>query len=431
MTSDNHTKPSATDGDGTGWLPWSHSWNVLAVAIFAVASALGLTITVFSFFVLHWAQEFNATRAELLLALSISYVGAACLLPFSGRAMDRYPMRMLGAVGIGCLCLGLLLTSFATAVWQLYVIYALVFSITEAVTGQLFAQTVAAKWFLRHRGLALGLGALGSSIGALIYPGLVAWLLDAFTWRETMQILAFGVASTVIPMILLVVKRPPGGAPRAGARSGDPGWTAGRVLKDKSFWIMVAAIVPLLEAATGLTSNFVPLAHDLGIDATSAAFLISLWSVVMIGSKVGLGFIADYFDQRVLFAIAWVPSMAGLVLLALADSYASLFAAAMIFGVGCGGIMPLVGMLISRNFGVPAFGTVIGLFYLCLRSAAIAGPLAAWVRDVTGSYNGFWLGVALFSIATAIPLFFLRERCPQKSDQPVVTVPAAGASASN
>ena len=45
-------------------------------------------------------------------------------------------------------------------------------------------------WFFRHRGLALGLTLVGTSVAALVLPILTVTLIQTFGWRTTYLLLA-------------------------------------------------------------------------------------------------------------------------------------------------------------------------------------------------------------------------------------------------
>ncbi len=48
---------------------------------------------------------------------------------FSGSLSDTYSVSMLGCIGGTFIGVGLLLSSFTTAIWQLYITYGLLFGI--------------------------------------------------------------------------------------------------------------------------------------------------------------------------------------------------------------------------------------------------------------------------------------------------------------
>lgn len=397
-------------------MPWFYGWNVLGVGMMSMAMTVGVVFAAFSFFAVAWMDAFGTSRGETLLILSVAQLLTGFMYPFTGRAMDRLSLRWIGAAGILCLAAGLLLSSYTTALWQLLLIYALLMAGANALAGALYAQTVAARWFRGRRGLALGLSSIGSSMGALIFPLLVSTLLGIIGWRQTMQVLALIVPLIALPLMLLIVADSPeqkGCVPDLDAaepREQVEGvWTTPMILRERYFWAMLVALVPIVVTPVALTGNLAPYAQDLGISAQAAGGLMSIWALCNIFGKVSFGYLADRIEQRLLYLLALLPSVVALLLLLLAPSYLTLLLAMMALGIGSGGYLPLIGMMISRHFGVLAYGSVVGLFLMCTRATVLAPPGAGWVRDHFGSYDYFWIGALLLFALCAPAILFVRD----------------------
>ncbi|MCC5872920.1 MAG: MFS transporter [Gammaproteobacteria bacterium] len=398
-------------------LPWFYGWNVLGVGMMSMAMTMGVVFAAFSFFAVAWMEAFGTSRGETLLILSVAQLVTGFMYPFTGRAMDRSSLRWIGAAGILCLSAGLFVSSLTTALWQLMAIYALLMAGANALAGALYSQTVAARWFRGRRGLALGLSSIGSSIGALVFPLLVSTLLGIMDWRQTMQVLALVIPLLAVPLMLLVIADSPeqkGIAPDPELvepnPGGEPSWTTSMILRERYFWAMLVALVPIVVTPVALTGNLAPYAQDLGISPQAAGGLMSIWALCNIFGKVSFGYLADRIEQRLLYLLALLPSVMALMLLLLAPSYLTLLLAMIALGIGSGGYLPLIGMMISRHFGVLAYGSVVGLFLMCTRATVLAPPGAGWVRDHFGSYDYFWMGVlGLFAIC-APAIVFVRDR---------------------
>ncbi len=398
-------------------MPWFYGWNVLGVGMMSMAMTMGVVFAAFSFFAVAWMEAFGTSRGETLLILSVAQLVTGFMYPFTGRAMDRSSLRGIGVAGILCLAAGLFVSSFTTALWQLMVIYALLMAGANALAGALFSQTVAARWFRGRRGLALGLSSIGSSIGALVFPLLVSTLLGVMDWRQTMKLLALLMPLIAVPLMLLIVADSPQHKgvepdPDVAQPSGeaDPVWTTAMILRERYFWAMLVALVPIVVTPVALTGNLAPYAQDLGISPQAAGGLMSIWALCNIFGKVSFGYLADRIEQRLLYLLALLPSVVALLLLLLAPSYLTLLLAMIALGLGSGGYLPLIGMMISRHFGVLAYGAVVGLFLMCTRATVLAPPGAGWVRDHFGSYDYFWMGVLLLFAICAPAIVFVRHR---------------------
>ncbi len=396
---------------------WFYGWNVLGVGMLSMAMTMGVVFSAFSFFAVAWMEAFGTSRGETLLIMSVAQLLTGLLYPFTGRAMDRSSLRWIGVAGIVCLGCGLLLSSFTTALWQLLVIYALLMASANALAGALYSQTVAARWFRGRRGLAIGISSIGSSLGALVFPLLVSTLLGVMDWRQTLQLLAVVIPLIAIPLMLLIVADSPeqkGVEPDPelvpAKADGDPAWSTKMILKERYFWAMLLALVPIIVTPVALTGNIAPYAQDLEISPQAAGGLMSIWALCNILGKVSFGWLADRIEQRVLYLFALVPSVAALFLLLLVPSYFTLLLVMIAMGIGSGGYLPMVGMMISRHFGVLAYGAVVGLFLMCTRATVLAPPGAGWVRDQFGSYDPFWIFVLILFAVCAPAIIFVRDR---------------------
>ena len=80
--------------------------------------------------------------------------------------------------------------------------------------------------------------------------------------------------------------------------------------------------------------------------------------------------------------------------LAARPSYALLALTVVTLGIGVGGILPLLGAIISTRFGPHAFGQVYGLFMFAFAVVPAGGPIAGFVRDTSGGYEPFFVSMA-------------------------------------
>jgi MFS family permease len=370
-------------------------WVVVAYTLLMQAVSVGVLVYCFALFALPWLEEFDAARRDVMLAISLLQVGMGVVSPFVGRAMDALPMRVLVAAGAVSMALGLWLASHAQALWHVLAIYALLFPPAMAMTGTLASQTLVARWFHDRRGLAIGISATGTNLGGMVFPFLVAvWLVD-LGWRETLVWLAGMSLVLVIPLGWLVLARTPHRPVVAGA-SGitvEPArpLSTRDILATRRFWIPVAGILPLQTAFGAVQFNLGAYVTDLGMGSDRAADLIALCSLCMILGKFLFGGLGDRIDHRRLYWLAAVSMSAGLLLLRGTPESAVLTLAVVFVGLAGGGILPMLGLMISARFGVESFGRVMGLLMLTITLGAVGPIIAGWVYDVRGSYDAAFL----------------------------------------
>ena len=401
-------------------MSWYHGWNVLAVGLLFQAISFGIGIYCFTFWVAPWSDEFGVGRGEVMVVFLTMQVAMGALAPFAGRAMDGLPIRALICCGASCMALGLVLASMATAVWQLVVIYGTLVTAGMLLAGPLAAQTLTARWFSRRRGLALGISTVGTSLGGLTLPPLVTAMQASLGWRDANLMLAIIVVVAVLPLVWLVVRSSPAEAGHGGADELKPlgaagvsapaesPWTVAQVLREPAFWFMVMAFTLLVTAFGGVQQNLAPFALDQAIDASRAAWLVSLLALMMALAKIFFGAMADRVDVRWLFGLAILLLAVALAWMTTGPAYLEMAAICVLLGCAAGAHLPLLAALISRRFGVASFGQVMGMVGPFSMLAA-AGPwLAGAIRDGTGSYATAWWVLAALLIPAALSMWMLR-----------------------
>jgi MFS family permease len=390
--------------------PPYYRWLIVALTLVNQALALGIMIYSFALFVVPWLDHFEIARSQVMLAILAFQVTAGLLSPVLGRLMDHFVMRRLVIAGAVSMGLGLALLSQATQFWQIILIYTTLLPIGMLLCGTLASQTMVSKWFTGNRGLAIGLSAMGTSIGGLIIPMVVIALIARHEWQGTMLILSVVSTVILIPLNLLVLRFEP---PLVNRDSGPEQffdsrtWTSREILASKSFWIPVVALIPINAAFGGVQFNLGAYMSDLGHEQSLAAQLIAVTSFMMIVGKLFFGAMGDRMDHRKLY---WM--MAGLLMVALvfyegSPGKSELVLAAGIQGFATGGVMPMMGIMYSARFGTLSFGRVLGYVNLVIMLGSFGSIFSGWVFDLTQSYDvAFWVFMALI-LPGAIIMFFL------------------------
>lgn len=399
---------------------WYYGWNVIAVGLVFQAVTFGIALFCFTFWVEPWMVEFNVGRGQIMTIMVILNVVMGVAAPFAGPAMDKLSIRVLVTAGTICFAAGLALASFATALWQIILIYGVLITPGTLLAGPLAAQTLAAKWFRARRGMAIGFSSVGTSLGGAITPLIVAGLIADLGWRPTNQILAAVSLAIILPLVWLVVRNTPedkGIEPEPEAEVlaehahlGEfPEWTTRTILGQRSFWIPILAFLPVMMAFGSVQFNLAPYVSDKGFDPAKAAVLMSLLSITMVGGKVFFGAMSDRLDHRVLYWIAAAFMVVGIFILIVSGSYKLLVLASLLMGFAAGGFLPLLGAIVASRFGAKAFGRVYSLVGPFLTINAFAPQLAGWMRDTTGSYDvAFQILVALM-IPVSLVMVMLRS----------------------
>ena len=390
--------------------PPYYRWKIVALTLVNQALTLGIMVYSFALFVVPWLDHFEIARSEVMVAILVFQVTTGLLSPVLGRLMDQFLMRGLVITGAVSMGLGLALLSEANQFWQVILIYSTLLPIGMLLCGTLASQTMISKWFTGDRGLAIGLSAMGTSVGGLIIPMIVIELIASHEWEGTLLILSVASTIILIHLNMIVLKFEPPTAnyePNRAQFLDSRTWTSQEILASKAFWIPVMALIPINAAFGGVQFNLGAYMADLGHDQSLAAKLIAVTSVMMISGKLFFGAMGDRVDHRKLYWIMTVLIVVALLFYEGSPEKLDLVIAAGIQGFATGGVMPMMGIIYSARFGTRSFGKVLGYVNLVIMLGSFGSIFSGWVFDRTHSYDmAFWFFIALILPGMVI-MFFL------------------------
>jgi len=371
---------------------------VIASVFLTQALGVGFTTYAFGLFQKPLAEAFGVSRSTLSLGLMAQMLLFALIGPFLGRILDRGACRRVMGWGAVCAVLSLSAMVFAQELWQMGLLFGVGLGLGVAAIGPLPAAKLATNWFRRLRGRALGISSVGTSVGGVLVPPLLASAIAHGGWRYALGVAAALMALLTLPAILFFVRdrpedlglHPDGDAfpPPQSAASSAPPWTFRRAVTDRNFWVITAVLGSFFAALTGLIANFVPYATDLGLQAEQAAWLLSLIAFTGIGGKLLFGSLADHLDKRLLLFVALMLFAGALLIMQGDPTFSALLMASCAVGLSTGGALPLWAALIGDCYGREDFAAVMGLMSpLMLPINLAALQWMPWAYDSTGDYQ--------------------------------------------
>ncbi len=387
-----------------------YRWLIVATTLVNQAFSVGILIYSFALFVVPWLEEFSVSRGQMMLAIFALQVSVGLVSPLLGRLLDSRSLRWMVIIGAICTSSGLLLLSQATAFWQVLLIHATLMPIGMVLCGTLASQTLVSKWFTSNRGLAIGLSAMGTSLGGFAFPLVTSALLAAFAWQGTLLIHAMLCFFVLLPLNYFVLSVEP---PLRQLDTGDEVsldnrlWTTREILMTRMFWLPVIGLVPINAAFGGVQFNLGAYVSDLGMTQGFAAQLIAVTSISMIVGKFLFGSLGDRIDHRRLYWLMFVFMSLALLMYMGKPGRTELLVAAALQGLATGGVMPMMGIVYASRFGTLSFGRVAGLVNLFLMTGSFGSILSGWIFDATGSYDMAFKSFLVFIIPAAIAIYWL------------------------
>ncbi|GAA3932165.1 MFS transporter [Actinomadura viridis] len=405
------------------------AWVVAGVAFVALVGAAGFRAAP-GVLMVPLQEEFGWSRVTTSLAVSVNLVLFGLTAPFAAALMDRFGIRRVTAAALALVALGSGLTVVMDASWQLVLCWGVLIGLGTGSMAMVFAATVVGRWFVRHRGLVLGVLTAGGAAGQLVFLPLLAGLAGRYGWRSASLAVA-AAALAVVPLILLVMRERPAdvGLRPYGASGADPepeeapAGNAARTalsalrtgMRSKAFWLLAGGFFICGVSTNGLVgTHFIPAAHDHGMPSTTAASLLALVGVFDIIGTVASGWLTDRVDSRKL--LAWYYGLRGLSLLALpvlfgASVHPSMLVFVIFYGLDWVATVPPTIALAREVFG-PVQGTVIfgWIFAAHQLGAAVAAAAAGIVRTSFGTYTLAWWGAAVLCLVASAMSLNIRGR---------------------
>lgn len=404
-------------------------WTVVAAAFSILFLTYGAQFS-FGVFVSALVDEFGWRRGSISGVFGLYtavYCGCALL---AGRLTDRWSPRPV--VGFGGLLLGAALAAMSLVgqLWQIYLLYGLVAGLGMS-TAYIPCSATVVRWFVRRRGLAVGLAASGGSAGTIVMPPLAQALVNAAGWR--VAFLVFGLAIVVMLNLLAPLMRRdpeslglrPDGAPTAvdapAAAGEDDSWSLGRALRSPMFWLLGATFNTTWFSIFIPTVHLASLAQDSGYPAMVGASAVSVLGAGALLGRLLIGEVSDRMGRRAALATSIVAQSLALVSLVTMGSLPMLMLAAFAFGVAYAGTSTMFPVIVGDFFGRAHVGTLSGFLFAFSGVFAGLGPYVTGVlRDARGDYV---LAFVLAAAVNATALLFLAAARPPRRGSGAAAIP--------
>jgi predicted MFS family arabinose efflux permease len=396
-----------------------YAWIAAAVTFLTLLCAAAFRSTP-SVLMVPLQHEFGWNRAAISVAVSINLVLFGLSGPFAAALMQRFGIKQVMVVALLLVAGGVGLTTLMHATWQLDLLWGVVVGIATGAMASVLAATVANRWFVKGRGLVMGLLSASTATGQIGFLPFLAFLTSVSGWRAAALAVA-AVALLLVPIVAVVMRNrpedvdlrpygasvadtppPPRGNPirvslnglRLGTRSG-------------SFWLLAGSFFVCGASTNGLIgTHLIPAAMDHGMAEVTAASLLALVGFFDIIGTIFSGWLTDRWNSSGL--LCWYYALRGLSLFVLPFALRSLGVSLIIFIVFYGldwvATVPPTAALAVQIFGPETGSVVYGWIFAAHQfGAAFAAYGAGAIRTWMGDYlTAFVIAGVLCLIAAAL-----------------------------
>ena len=420
--------------------PFYYGWIVVAASSTVVFARMAPAITTLTVLIFPISQQLGWSRTLIAGSVSAGAIASLVLSPVVGWVIDRFGARPVLVVSVLALGVAMISLAWATIPLTFYIAFAagrVVFH-TSAPIG---SSTVAARWFIRKRGRAIGVIFLIGAVGGIVYTMVASLVVESYGLKTTWIVIGLMVlAISVAPSLFLVAERPEdiGLLPDGDESEVTPGknetsipdpvgvketplpeedddsWLLGEAVRSGTFWLLVFMGFTCYFVHTSIGVHMGAYFRDIGLGATSAALAVSLsWSVSAIGSLVW-GWITDRVQVRHAYCWMFLVQAVSTLYLMLAGGTMGVFLASALFGVVSAGSNVVPSVIYANYFGRLSLGKIRGLGEVGVLLGQATGPVIAGILfSRQGGYDTIFLVFVVLALTCS--LLVLKAKPPVRT----------------
>jgi MFS family permease len=391
-----------------------YGWIVVAACTTAAYSAVVFYNPILGVFANIFQDQFQWKMSEIALAITFGSIGAAALAPLTGVALDKWGGRWVIAGSSIIMFFCLIALAFLNHIWQLYIFYAIGRSLTFGMTSG--AYIAVNNWFIKKRGLTVGIVAAGTRVAMGTIPILLALIISMTgSWRLGWGSLAILVALLgILPALFFIRKRPedmgllPDGLSKKDASNDESNefslendYSVREAVHTRAFWFIGLGVGLGLFGQGSV--NFLQIPHliDQGLSLTQSTVVVSVFSITASVGGIFAGVISAKIRMRWVQAFSMLGMSFGIFLLIHADSFFDGIIYGLVYGTFFGSNFTMLQSIYADYFGRRQVGTIQGISRPVQLSMNAFGPFLGglWYDQTASFTNPFTLYAFLFIIA--------------------------------
>jgi MFS transporter, OFA family, oxalate/formate antiporter len=404
----------AVSATTNGAAVYSNRWMQLVLGVIAMM-AISSPQYVWTLFTGPLNQKLGTTLAELQWTFSLLIILQTWFSPFQAYLVDRFGPRLLIAVGALMSGGSWVLAAYAGDLSTLYLTYGVIGGFG---TGIIYVGIIGlmVRWFPDRRGLATGLAAAGYGFGAFFTSFPIDAMIKGSGYAHTLMV--WGIIQGVIGIIVAQGLRvppenwqPADYAPNAARAEWQSkrSYTPAEMLKSPVFYLLFIMMAMMSTSGLMVVSNVGPFANEykvanvLVLGMAALPLSLTLSRVTNGLTRPFFGWVSDHIGREQTMALAFtLEAIAILVLFAFIDRPALFVVLTGLVFFGWGEIFSLFPSTLTDTFGPKYAATNYGFLYIAQGVGSIlGGPVAAFLKQTTGSWTAVFLLVAFLDALTA------------------------------
>jgi MFS family permease len=362
--------------------------------------------------------DFGVGRSDASLPYTYTMIGFGLGGILMGRLSDRFGVMvpvLIGALGLSA---GFIAAGSAGSLWQFNLAQGLLIGLFG--TSATFAPLVAdiSLWFTRRRGIAVAICISGNYLAGTLWPTLIQHYIDSAGWRQTYIGIGLFCLAAMLPLALVLRRRPPIPAPFSAGAAASIAGSAGKLGLSPGtlLTLLCVAGVACCVAMSMPQVHIVAYCGDLGYGPARGAQMLSLMLGFGIVSRLTFGWISDHIGGLRTLLLGSTLQCIALFMFLPFNGLVSLYLVSAMFGLFQGGIVPAYALIVREHFEPGEAGARVGTVLMAtLFGMALGGWMSGAIFDLTGSYRAAFVnGIAwnLVNIAIVAALLYRARTRP-------------------
>lgn len=367
------------------------AWTVVLGASLGTFATFGF-VNAWGVFQAYYEQTLLSDTSPSTIAWIGSIQYALVFIPglVTGRLFDKGVFKAPLAAASAFLIVATFLVAQCKVYWQFLLCQGFAVGLGSGVIfGPLLG--VVAHWFKRRKGLALGIVAVGSSIGGTLFPIAARNLIQEVGFPWTMRIIGFILLATLTVTNLTLSRRLP------------PKDASGPFINLQAFrnpaytFYCAAGFVTFLGLYTVLTYIDVSAAF-VGLDPNFSFYLVSVANAGSFVGRLAGGLLSDKYGALNIM----IPStfVAGILTYAwpFVTNKGGYVVVGLIYGISSGVFVSMLAAPLVEMGETHDVGLRLGMFFTILALGALAGPpISGAINEATDGFKavGYYAGSAV------------------------------------
>ncbi|MFC1899082.1 MFS transporter [Chloroflexota bacterium] len=393
-----------------------YGYIIIAAGILAGICIIGQQ-SVLGIFFKPISEEFDWTRATTSVVVPIYSLVMGISSVFMGRLTDKYGPRLVFIIAALAGGSGIMLMSQIRALWHFYLFSGFMWGITMGAADVPISTTVS-RWFVRKRGMMVGITKAGAGVGMMLFPILANLFSSASGWRSAYLYLGSIVFSGILVAAFATKRDPaemnflPDGnttQPTNETAAQISDYSLKDTLSSKQFWTFAGVWVIFLSCVQVTMTHLVNHVTDLGISSAASALIISVIGGFSILGRLSLTSLSDRIGPKSAYLIALALLASSMLWIQFSREVWMFYVFAAIYGTAHGAGFSLLAPMLSKLFGLNSLGTIMGFIILSGTIGGVFSPIAAgMIFDVTGTYYIAFAAMFAFGLLGILLLLSLK-----------------------